>query len=367
MKKKNLPNRCGQCGRTFTKAQWRRNDFFCSQCRKFECYDCVGSARICRACGTKVSRIIHKISNVGIVMGLICFPIFLLSVFIKPPENQNEWFAVGLMVSLPLIIFMIGLTFFFIERKQKKQHLEYLSTMPAGIIPIESQIGFNDPDVKRRWREENLKRTTRNAPANKGTFPVGAFDGLVGEWDYPIMSKEQRIKHERQSGRRMSYVLLAMMSFGVFCLIFSFLVVMEPLCITTGFILTLFGLFFIWVSYHNIKYVKREPKAETSATWKKVGFETTILAIEEFLRNKRLTYMKKIDDWPLNSLYNNPEYKYVLNNDIYISSLYSENSDGRVYRWLNFGYNTQNYILAKKILRDLDEFLTERDLIRRVV
>jgi hypothetical protein len=145
---------------------------------------------------------------------------------------------------------------------------------------------------------------------------------------------------------------------------------MELLCLSTGVISMSIGLTFFWIVRLAIRIAESDPKARSSATWKKVGFQTTIWAIEEFIRSRKLTYAKKIDDWPLSSLYNNPEYEYLLNGDVSITSLYSEGGDGRVdgrvYRWLHFGYDTSNYLYARKLQRELDKFLTRRDLIRRV-
>ncbi|UCH84366.1 MAG: hypothetical protein JSW50_01375, partial [Candidatus Latescibacterota bacterium] len=134
-----------------------------------------------------------------------------------------------------------------------------------------------------------------------------------------------------------------------------------------GSIFLLLGLFFIWLVHYAKKMVEKDVPAETKVSWKVVGFERTIETIEEFLRLKGLKFKKEIKDWPKNLLFNNPEYKYILSNGNSISSLYSENKDGHVYGWITISYTSLNYLQARELQRDLDEFLGESDLIRRVV
>jgi hypothetical protein len=365
MKKKYIPKRWGQCGRTFTKAQWRRNNFWCSNCQKYQCYDCVGSARICPACGTKASRTIHGISFVGIVVGLIMLPMILLTVLANPPKDQSDSVIIGFMVSLPLFIFFIGLVSYFMVRKQKKQHLEYLSEMPPGTIPVENRPGYNNPHIREYWRKESLKRTTRRAPAYKGTYPHGAFEGLLGDWEYPILSKEQMIEHTIKSERKMIKFSAIFILVGLTSLAFGFYFHMNFYCITPGIIFLFFGGLMVVASYHNKNWVEQENYRETSVMWKLVGFQKTIWAIEEFLRIYNINYRKEMISQS-KSDFRYPEYKYVFANGNYITTYYSEWTDGHVYRWINIRYTPSNYIQAKKIQKDLDEFLIKRDLIRRV-
>ena len=94
-----------------------------------------------------------------------------------------------------------------------------------------------------------------------------------------------------------------------------------------------------------------------------VGFETAKEAIEGFLREQGLEaklIKKKLPMWE------HPEHKYVLPDGSSISFAYSEDRSGHVYRWLAIGYRPSGALVARRLQKELDEFLNKRDLIRRI-
>ena len=49
-----------------------------------------------------------------------------------------------------------------------------------------------------------------------------------------------------------------------------------------------------------------------------------------------------------------------------ISFTYSEDSSGHVYGWIEIGFMPSGTLAARKLQKELDEFLNQRDLVRRV-
>ena len=357
--------RCGQCGRTYTKAQWRRNDLWCPRCKKFECYDCVTRGFTCPTCGSKVGRAINKILLVGIGVGSLFLPMGIITYFQNPPNTMNAWIGIIVMILLPTLFLFGGITSVFIIRKRYKQHAQYILKMPPGIIPLENRPGYDNINAKIKWREAVSSQGLRYAYANKGILPFGAYNGLVGDWDHPILSKEEMREHTIKSVKQMNFLSIIITIMGIISLALGFYFDMNIYCISPGMLLILLSVLIIIISVHNKKWIEKDNYRETSVMWKVVGLQTTILAIEEFLRKNNLAYRREMTSKSKDD-YNYPEYKYLLASGIYITTHYSEYLDGHVSRWINIGYKPANYIQAKKLQKDLDEFLTKRDLIRRV-
>jgi hypothetical protein len=326
----------------------------------------VARGLICPGCGTKVGRKAHAIFVVGFLTGIITLPIGISVSYQITPHSLNDYVGKIVTISIPAALLVSGIISFVIVIKRERRHLVYVSKMPPGVIPLEKRSGFGNIVAKERWREANIRNSPRYAPLMKGTFPEEAFNGLVGNWDFPILSREQRMEHTLLSTQRLIKFLIGLIGLGLGAFFLGILFDMNPYLIIFGSTFILLGLLFIWAAHHAKKMVIRDVPAETKVHWKVVGFKTTIKVIEEFFKFNDLEYRREINDWPKNILYKNPEYKYILNNGNFISSLYSESKDGLVYGWITIGYSTSNYLQAKELQRDLDEYLGERDLIWRI-
>jgi uncharacterized membrane protein len=288
---------------------------------------------ICPGCGAKVGRKANKIFFVGTITGALFLPMGIATVLQITPDSPDDYVGIAVMTVLPSILLISGIISFFIIKQRKRLHIEYVAKMPPGVIPMEERSGFGNITAKERWKEANIK---------------------------------QRREHAQKLSKRMTGFLTGFVVIGILALLLGIQIDMNINLMMFGSIFLLLGLFFMWLVHYAKKMVERDVPAETKVSWKVVGFETTISAIEEFLRLKSLEFKKEINDWPKNLLYNNPEYKYILSSGNSISTLYSENKDGHVYGWITITYTSLNYLQARDLQRDLDEFLGERDLIRRV-
>jgi hypothetical protein len=105
---------------------------------------------------------------------------------------------------------------------------------------------------------------------------------------------------------------------------------------------------------------------EVNTYWKKVGLEATKRSLETFIVRRGDRYLFSEKPLPKGLLWNNPEIKFKFPNGIYIKSMYEETKDGHIYGWLTIGYKQSEYIFAKQLQQELDDYLLERDLIERV-
>lgn len=189
MAKKYWRQRCGQCGRSYNKAQWRRNDFWCPECKKFVCYDCVTRGLICPACGSEVKRKVKSLLYNGFAIGVaFMFPSSLMLV-VSRPGSEIFWIAV-IFISISGILFILGGISFGIVRNRTKRHNAFVARLPKGMIPFNQRAGYGNPVVYVKWKEANLERSPRRSILMRGAYPDFKWTGLSGDWDYPIVSRE---------------------------------------------------------------------------------------------------------------------------------------------------------------------------------
>ena len=162
--------RCGQCGRTFTKAQWRGRGKWCPKCQKMVCTECVGTGRMCPACATKIGKDVFGIFFVNFLTGLTFLFVGIISVIQNPGTFQTMPEYPLVMLGLPISLITIGFVALFHHYKRKKIHKNYLKTFPEGVIPYDQRSGHADPGVRRKWAQENLKYSIRSAPIMMETF-----------------------------------------------------------------------------------------------------------------------------------------------------------------------------------------------------
>ncbi len=308
MRKVQRPHRCAQCGRSYTKAQWRRNDFWCPTCKKIVCYDCVGYGRVCPACGTKTSRKIRSGARFGAMMGgtflFMAFILFALSFSVE----RDMWVVWTLMV-LGAISSAGCAVLTVLNKKQVRMHQEQLSSLPSGTIPLEKRVGYRDLGPRSKWKEANLAMSMIGSGAMKDTYPDHIYEGLVGNWDYPVMTKEERIYFTVDIQRRALVYSAGMIPVGMLIAVLGFLYVEHFAVRTLGVMLALTGLMIVVLVFYSKRVVRSDVKGEVKVVWKTIGFEAAKEAVESFLRDKGLAVTLSKKKYPM---WEHPEHRYTL-------------------------------------------------------
>lgn len=362
MRKVQRPHRCAQCGRRYTKAQWRRNDFWCPKCKKFVCYDCVSRGFICPACGTKTSRNIKKGAGYGAGLGTM---FVLLSVFVLALSSFDleglyfvwVWMAIG----TPLIFASVIL--YTLNKKQVRMHQAYLSGLPSGTIPLDRRTGYGDPRVQQKWREANLAMSPRRSVMMKETYPDHIYYGLLGDWDFPAMSKQERISMTAGIQRKGRVWSGGTIGLGIFIMGLGIFVVQNVVGLLVGILVILVGSLMVFIAGYARQMVQSDAEAKVTVFWKTVGFRTAKEAVEKFLGEQGLESKLTTKELPM---WQHPEHRYELPDGNRISFTYSEDNSGHVYGWIEIGFRPSGALAARRLQKELDEFLNKRDLIRRI-
>lgn len=365
MEKQIRVKRCGECGRNFTKSQWRRNNFWCNICSKYICGHCIGRGHICPACGNKVNRKMSDGRFFTIMFSLTFFtPILLYTSLYVIYEGSGID-----LVLFPLLVLIIILgfsTFFQYRIKiQRKKHLKYLDKMPEGIIPLKNRPSYRNQQAREIWSQEHRKHSIKSSSLMKGVFDGTEFLGIRGDWDFPILSKEERMMKAQQSQKNGIRSSVTLILSGILLLLFDLLIIHVDIIATLSVASLSLGLLILIIIIYVKKLLEKDASAEIKVAWNLVGFETTRKSIEDFLKSIRVGYHVETEDWPKKVLWHNPKYRYLLDNEIEIYSMYSESKDGIVFGYIAIKYNSKNYQIAKRIHRELDNYFIERDLIAR--
>ena len=362
MKEVKRPHRCAQCGRSYTKAQWRRNDFWCPECKKFVCYDCVGWGMICPACGTKAGRMcrISATMVAGIGGGFLLVSILLLIVGAEHPTIVKQGMS---MMGLSLVLIVISIVLFSIWRMQVRMHLETLSRLPSGTIPLEERPGHGDQSVRRRWSEASYARSMRGRGLPSDRDPESRYQGLMANWNHPVMPRREIIDlgpDIRSEGIVWGGGIMAL---GILILALGIMLLKSVECMALGALISIIGLVTMYVTKYLKKWSESDKEMSVKVSWKTIGFEAAKEAVEGFLEEQglkaRLT-TKKLFMWE------HPEHRYELPDGNHISFTYTEDKAGHVFGWVEIGYRPSGMLEAKRLQKELDEYLCERDLIQRI-
>lgn len=361
MARKDWRQRCGQCGRRYTKAQWRRNDFWCPTCKKFVCFECVTRGMICPACGTRTNRRIGKFTTLGTAFGIVLIFQSSIVLFVSVQNSDMFWVATVEM-TLGAVLIGASLTLFVAKKNQVKMHEAYLSELPGGTIPLELRPGYGNPTVYQKWREANLARSPRQSVLMKDAYPDHIYYGLLGDWDFPVVSKQERIAMTSKIQNKALFWGSGMVGFGIVIMLLGSIATQHPVAFGFGLIILLVGLLIISLAGHAKRLVKSDVEAEVKVAWKTIGFKKAKAAMEEFLLEQGLQARIRTTNLPM---WHHPEYRYDLPDGNYISFIYSEDGSGHVYGWIAIGFRPSSSLAARRVQQDLDEFLSQRDLIRR--
>jgi hypothetical protein len=320
---------------------------------------------MCPGCGTKVERTYDEMFFVSLLFGLLLLPIGLLSFAANPPDSAADWSAFAFFTIIPLSSLLVAVYSMYRLANQKEMHIHHLSGLPPGVIPLENRPGYGDILIKAKRKKERLRRTAPVMRYMKESVPEMKFHELDGDWDFPVLSKEERIEYSKEIQRKMIKSDIVMVFIGLVLLIIGTVVFFFWIIIIVGLIFILISLLFVGVVQWAKKQVHKDITAETKVAWKTIGQKSATDNLAEFMKQYGEEYKIKKISAPKGSFDSNPRYKYEFVNGNYVTSIYNEFGGGMAMAWLAIGYKPATYSQAKKVQLALDKFMGERDLIAR--
>jgi len=270
--------RCGQCGRSLAKSEWRFSKHWCTQCEKYECFRCTYGT-VCPACGNTILNkdddMIHFISS---VIGIL-----FLFMFVGYFVNGESWNASIPWLVISLIFLGISYKMHTIITPRTRKHESYLSTIPQGIIPPKERAGFDDQDARDRWRSHNLHHLYSRNELRIGMIPESSFEGLLGNWDYPVMSPDERAAFSKEGAERGKNIVGFFVVIGLIFMIAALAsgnVLNFVLCWGSSFFM---AFFFILAMILGKRGTAEDKPMIANVMWKSEGYERMSDTIEEFL------------------------------------------------------------------------------------
>jgi len=353
--------RCGQCGKFYPKSIKWRNRNWCPTCGKYVCNDCMSRAFRCPACDTWISEfdMVPVLRMTGVMIGSIFLILSILMVAGGSTRGDIPYnFVVGFI--------FLGVTFYshYLIQQRYRSHADYIVNMPVGVIPYEDRPGADNEEVQESWSSHVEGRSFRSNRLMKGTYSDSFYEELKGNWDFPVMTREERQEMTRKVQERGKLSSIGLLVVGMIVLFFGATFGTIQI-ITCGASLLLLGIIMIWAVLWGKKQVEKDSRVNAKVPWKTVGFVATIQAFNEYLEWRGEYYEEEINDWPLKLMWDNPEHKYIFGDGVSVATLYSE-SKNRTFGYITLNYVSSDYEHAKDIQQTLDTFLTDRDLIDRI-
>ncbi len=351
MEKKIGYRRCGECGKTFNKSDWLRVNRFCPNCEKYMCLECITRMGTCPVCDKTTKNTYDALIFTLFFLGILFIPFVIII-----PLLGGFGFTILIMFGMMILSFIVVSFTYFAREKRRGKHLEYLSKLPSGIIPFEDRPGYG---------LTSSTLTGVEKPFWPSTFPDTYYIGLVGDWNPPILSREEKEMAVTNTMKQLVYGGYGIIVIGVLLIVLSIGLFFNIVIIAIEFSLILLGFIFLGAAYYLKGSLKKDRISESRVLWKSVGNQTTIDAIEEFLKQHGEEYQKKVDNWDKKEWFSIPVNKYIFKNGNFISTRYPYDEGIGTYALLSIGYTSEHYNHAREIQSELDEFLGDRDMIYR--
>ena len=217
--------------------------------------------------------------------------------------------------------------------------------------------------VYRRYRE--LKQEERMLPATNYIDNLG----LKSNWNPPVFSPEEWEMRMEKIWNGTKIIASAPAGAGFLLMLFPFIVeqreilLVKTFLIFLGLLLVISGLVFLSIGLWAKKQIKKENDIylETKASWNITDFDVGKEAVEEFLHKNGHFYRAERND-----KVNYPDYKYILESGTYLHLVFIvQKHPTHYFGWFGIGYKLLDYNEARKLQQELDEYLTERDILKR--
>jgi len=204
--------RCGHCGRTVKRKQWKQNELYCKNCQIFVCKRChvLDLDEKCPRCLGNTSRCMRLIRDLLIVSVMIFETIILLS-GLAASANVIDILIVVFVMTLftsPVWALIIGLHL--IIRNRRKLHVEYLRALPKGKIPKSKRIYSKDLE----YEKEKRKKSKENWFLRKKAMNPTKY-GYKGQWNGVPLTRDEFIRYRRKESLWKFIVSIALIVIGI--------------------------------------------------------------------------------------------------------------------------------------------------------
>ncbi len=356
-------HRCARCGRMYSKARWMKGKSWCKKCQNYICTDCEEHYGKCPACGSKTTQP----GALAIVGGLVCSLMLPLAYYLYFTNGLLTGFIFPFI--LVNVLLALAVNDFLKLRQAGFLHAQALQALPPGVIPVEERKGYQAlPSTGQPGESERGGGPDQGTGQGVGQHPISS-KGVKGQWRYPILTLEESIVARAQTRERAKIraPLFIVPGLGLFYLYFAFIPDFLFLGLGAAFLISgvLSLMIFLPGNRLTMQAAETDILCETTVDWKAVGYQQSQAAIQGFLREMGKPVQEKLDSSLKVLMWTNPKHIYTLEHGMRIVSLYLESAD-KNYSSLVFQYDPHYYDEAKQLHEELDRYLTDRDLIRRV-
>jgi hypothetical protein len=304
----------------------------------------------------------------SILMFIVCL-FAVISVTSGTVLDLGQVTTLTYMTILAVAVLMIGIASYFILSEQEKKHYSSIYTAPSGIIPIEKRPVkiekrmAQGPEPESSWDGEASKYV-------KGLYPPRSEFDLKGNWDYPIVSRQQRFEVSQKAQKRMMKDVLLFLPVGTFMLVSSLVVFFFVKSRWTncsapvgaiGFALLIVGLIPLAAAIISRRAIEQNKFAASSISVKTMPYLDCFNAVEEILKTLDEPFKKVLKDInDAGNIHHQCTFNYSNGNFVRILFIDVEVMQQRT---LSINYNPELYLHALKLQKALDTELSKKDII----
>jgi hypothetical protein len=320
---------CDGCKKTISQSEFSKY-YKCQKHNKFYCNECIQKDIFCQRCETESKDkknippeeediLMKKIKIIGFILVLI----IVISTF-SALSVDNAIIATFILTFY--VIFMI-ISYFELKRYPN-----------------------------RYYRRRTVKLDDRAV--------VNAFTGLLGDWSYPILTKDERLGVFSHVREKINLVSITIIFIGSIIIVIGIIISINLFIIFIGCMFIVTGVAFIsYMKYARKSYMGIEPIEITKTTELKEPIPGIVL-MEELLNSIGEPYRKETEITHIFQNYWMKSFKYIFNNKNYIIYAFMDYPDADFTSAIGVGYYLDFTIHAREIFKKLDRFLVDNKLIQ---
>lgn len=311
----------------------------------------------------------------GMLGSILMFIVCLFAAISVVPGNEldpGQVTELTYMTILAVGVIMIGLSGYIWYSEQEKKHYLSVYNAPPGIIPLDKRTVRIErrvapgPEPVKSWDGENKFVA--------GLYPPRSEFNLKGNWNFPIVSRQQRFEISEKGQMRIMKNVRLFLPFGLFLLVSSaiaYFFLRNPLasCFAyfgsaIGFAFFLFGLIFLFAARKAHNVVEQDKPAASSISIKSMPYQECFNIVEEILKSLDEPFTKELKE--INDVGNiHHQCTFTYTNGNFVRIIYMDLGT-LIMRTLSVNYKPEFYLQARKLQTALDTALSKKDIIETI-